>query len=150
MDMKECVRLDDSDQNWLSVVTVETRFNVASITTIGLQVFQNMFRPFAASWSMVHATTYFLAERTGLQLIVIAPTLTAAMSLMWYLRAGVGHLSYGQKLQCRLDRTRIRRPRMKTQSQLLAVIFLRRMCNAHAMERQAGQTGIQRNRFSKK
>ena len=53
------------------------------------------------------------------------------------------HLSYGKRLQCRLDRTKTRRLRMRTQRQLLAVIFLCGMSSAHAMQGQAEQSTIQ-------
>ena len=78
-----------------------------------------------------------------MQLAVLASTVTAMVCLVWYLRAGMSHLSYGKRLQCRLDRMKTRRMRMNPQRQLLAVIFLCGMSSAHAMEGQTEQATMQ-------
>ena len=137
MDVGEHAELGEFDFNWTRFATIENKFNVVTTSMVGLQFFQNMIRLMAVTWSMVHAAVCFLAGCTVMQLAVLASTVTAMVCLVWYLRAGMSHLSYGKRLQCRLDRTKTRRLRMNTQRQLLAVIFLCGMSSAHAMEGQA-------------
>eukprot|EP00435_Cladocopium_sp_Y103_P054239 s2915_g17.t1 len=99
-------------------------------------------------WSLMDTTVRFLAMRTGVQNSVAALTTTVMACLAWYYVEKVSDLSSVKDLQCRLDRRRCRQKSMQIQRQLLAVIFLCGMSNAHAMEGQS-QPGTQEAFFQR-
>ena len=97
MDVGGDAELGEFDFNWTRFATIENKFNVVTTSMIGLQFFQNMIKLMAVTWSMVHAAVCFLAGCTVMQLAVLASTVTAMVCLVWYLRAGMSHLSYGRR-----------------------------------------------------
>ena len=82
MDVGEHAELGEFDFNWTRFATIENKFNVVTTSMIGLQIFQNMIRLMAVTWSMVHAAVCFLAGCTVMQLAVLAST------VQWYVWFG--------------------------------------------------------------
>jgi len=134
-------RLRDMRYNWSDAVSIENEFNVVSV--VGLSTFQDGCKLFAACVSMVKGTIWFLARCTGIQLVMVAFMMTAIACLMWYLWIDASHLSYGRKMQCRLEKRRSRRAMKQVQMQLVAAIFLCSLGNARAMEEATGQSQMQ-------
>ena len=130
-----------SRYNWSDAASIEDEFNVVSV--VGLSTFQDGCKLFAACVSTVKGTIWFLARCTGIQLAMVAFTMTAIACLMWYLWIDASHLSYGRKMQCRLEKRRSRRAMKQVQMQLVAAIFLCSLGNARAMEEATGQSQMQ-------
>ena len=83
-------RLRDMRYNWSDAVSIKNEFNVVSI--VGLSTFQDGYKLLAACVSMVKGTIWFLAGCTGIQLAMVAFTMTAIACLMWYLWIDASHL----------------------------------------------------------
>ena len=122
--------------------SAETCCEGRQVAMIGTEVFRMVNRLTATGWSWLHMAFQTLALCTGLQLAMVACTITAVLCLALYFWKGMGHLSCNGETQCRLQKRRLRRDSSKMQRQLVAVILLCGLTNVKAMEDETLQDAV--------
>ena len=135
MEMNEHMEAVDVMFNWSSTTTDVEKFQLDSM--VGMAIANMMIRLLTVFGSIFHLAIWTLVECTGLQLVMVASTMTAMVCLFWYVHVNKSHLCCGKRLQCRLERKKSTRTTNQLKKQLLAAIILCGMSNAHAMEEQA-------------
>ena len=104
---------------------------------IGLTAGDNFITLVAVMCRFAHDLMQFLAGCTGMQLVIVAVTLTALMCCWWYFHLQMSHLSCGgSDVRSRTCRKVQRRSAIRQQRQLIAVLFLCGFANARAMDEQ--------------
>eukprot|EP00435_Cladocopium_sp_Y103_P023681 s1403_g5.t1 len=129
LDSTLCVYMDSLAENFSAVCHDEVLVFVS--TTV-----DNMVTLVAALCKMAHGWLQFLATWTGMQLLIMAVTLTALVCGWWYVHLQMSHLSHSKDLRSRTCRRMQRRVAIKQQRQLIAVLFLCSCANARAMDEQ--------------
>ena len=97
------------------------------VAVLGTGIFNMICRLAASGWYWMNMILITLAMCTGLQVIMVACTTTAAVRLALHAWKSMSHLSWNDGMQQRLDRRRCRRSSIRVQ--LLCGVL-----NARAME----------------
>ena len=112
------------------------------VAIVGTGVVNSVHRLTAGLCKWMYMFIQFVAACAGLQLTMVACTVTlvTCLALHWWI--GMSHLSCGRQKQQRLQKRRLRRDSIRVQKQLVAIVLLCSMTSARAMEGEQMQGAV--------